>query len=96
MQFSKIYTILAVNKILAPNRAFFRIQIYKFMAQQSQNFLTKYLTEVKEEMRKVTWPTSKQVRNTTILVIIISLAIAAFFGGLDFIFTYILETLLAN
>lgn len=66
------------------------------MAQQSQNFLTKYLTEVKEEMRKVTWPTSKQVRNTTILVIIISLAIAAFFGGLDFIFTYILETLLAN
>jgi preprotein translocase subunit SecE len=38
-------------------------------------------------MKKVTWPTKKETYNYTILVIGISLAVAAFLGALDYIFS---------
>ena len=38
-------------------------------------------------MKKVTWPTKKETYNYTILVLGISLAVAAFLGALDFIFS---------
>ena len=65
------------------------------MAQQAKNFLVRYFMEVKEEMKKVTWPTPKQVRNNTIIVIAISVGIAAFFWALDLLFTYLLNILIA-
>ncbi len=37
-------------------------------------------------MKKVTWPTKKETYNYTILVIVISLAVAAFLGILDYVF----------
>lgn len=96
LQNIKIYTILDIDINFAPTRVFFKIQKTNNMAQQRGNFLIRYFSEVQEEMKKVTWPTRKQVQNSTILVIIISLIIAGFFGSLDFIFTYILEYLLAT
>ncbi len=45
-------------------------------------------------MKKVTWPTKKETKNYTILVIGISLAIAAFLGALDYIFTIGLELII--
>jgi preprotein translocase subunit SecE len=39
-------------------------------------------------MKKVTWPTKKETRNYTFLVIGISLAVAAFLGALDYIFNW--------
>ena len=39
-------------------------------------------------MKKVTWPTKKETYNYTLLVIGISLAIAAFLGVLDYIFNF--------
>ena len=51
------------------------------------NALTKYLREAVEETKKVTWPTQKQTFNHTIVVIVITVAIAAFFAGLDYIFS---------
>jgi preprotein translocase subunit SecE len=50
------------------------------------NKLTNYIKESISEMKKVTWPTKKETYNYTILVIGISLAVAAFLGALDFIF----------
>jgi preprotein translocase subunit SecE len=38
-------------------------------------------------MKKVTWPTKKETREYTLLVIGISLAIAMLLGILDFFFT---------
>lgn len=35
-------------------------------------------------MKKVTWPTKKETYNYTILVIVISLVVAAFLGILDY------------
>ena len=47
-------------------------------------------------MKKVTWPTKKEAYNYTILVIGISLAVAAFLGALDYIFTIALEFFITN
>ena len=51
----------------------------------------KLFTEVKAELSKVTWPTKDQVIRLTTVVIIISLVVGLFIGGLDFIFTKAVE-----
>ena len=48
-----------------------------------------YFKEVRVEMAKVKWPTKNNTVNYTIIVIGVSLAVAAFLGALDFIFTYL-------
>jgi preprotein translocase subunit SecE len=50
------------------------------------NKLTNYIKASISEMKKVTWPTKKETYNYTVLVIGISLAVAAFLGALDFVF----------
>ncbi|MBI4812102.1 preprotein translocase subunit SecE [Candidatus Falkowbacteria bacterium] len=50
-----------------------------------------YLKASIEEMKKVAWPTKKETYNYTFLVIGISLAVAAFLGGLDYVFNKGLE-----
>jgi preprotein translocase subunit SecE len=52
-----------------------------------------FLKEVKEEMGKVNWPTKREVLKNTLIVIGISVVIAAFLGGLDFLFTNLLNKL---
>ncbi|MBU2577604.1 preprotein translocase subunit SecE [Patescibacteria group bacterium] len=47
----------------------------------------KFLSEVKNELTKVTWPTRQEVVRLTIVVVIISLVVGLFIGGLDFLFT---------
>ncbi len=56
------------------------------------NKVMQFFMEAKAEMFKVNWPTRKQTANYTLLVIAVSLVIAAFLGGLDWIFSYILKT----
>ena len=56
------------------------------------NKIIQFFIEAKAEMFKVNWPTKKQTVNYTLLVIAVSLVIAAFLGGLDWIFSYILKT----
>jgi len=56
--------------------------------------ISNYIKASIAEMKKVTWPSKKETQNYTLLVIGVSLAIAAFLGALDFIFTLGLEMLL--
>ena len=42
-----------------------------------------YYTELKLEMRRVTWPNRKQVESTTLVVIITVFAFAAYFQLVD-------------
>jgi preprotein translocase subunit SecE len=51
------------------------------------NKLGNYIKSSIAEMKKVTWPTKKETREYTLLVIGISLAIAMLLGILDFFFT---------
>jgi len=52
-----------------------------------------FFQEVKMEMKKVNWPTKKETIRYTLIVIAISIAVAIYLGGLDFIFTTILNKL---
>lgn len=56
------------------------------------NKIIQFFVEAKAEMLKVNWPTKKQTMNYTMLVIAVSVAVAAFLGGLDWVFSYILKT----
>lgn len=53
----------------------------------------KFLTEVKSELSKVTWPTKDEVIRLTGVVVVISLVVGIFIGSLDFIFTKIIEVI---
>lgn len=53
-----------------------------------------FLKEVKDELGKVVWPTRAQTIQSTVLVVVISLIVGGYIGGLDYIFTNILNTLL--
>lgn len=53
-----------------------------------------YFKEAKSELKKVSWPSREQTRNHTLLVIGISLGIAAFLGLLDYLFTLGFEYLI--
>jgi len=56
--------------------------------------IKKLITYIKasiSEMKKVTWPSKKETVDYTVLVVGVSLAVAAFLGGLDFIFQKGLE-----
>lgn len=55
---------------------------------------TNYIKSSIEEMKKVTWPTKKETENYTYLIICISLAVAAFLGILDYIFSLGFEILI--
>jgi preprotein translocase subunit SecE len=52
-----------------------------------------YFDELNTEMRHVTWPSWKQVRATTIVVIIAVFAFAAYFAVVDQIFTSLIQKL---
>ena len=54
------------------------------------NKLVQYIKDSKNEIKKVTWPNKKEVRQHTVLVIAISLATAAFLGAIDYILTQLL------
>ena len=49
-----------------------------------------FLKEVQEELRKVVWPTRDEVIRLTSVVIIVSLIVGLYLGGIDFALTKIL------
>lgn len=52
------------------------------------NKLINYIKASTSEMKKVTWPSKKETYRYTVLVVVISLATAAFLGMLDLAFNY--------
>jgi preprotein translocase subunit SecE len=46
----------------------------------------KFIREVVSELKKVTWPTREETVKLTVIVIVISILVGAFIGGLDSIF----------
>ncbi|MBU2564619.1 preprotein translocase subunit SecE [Patescibacteria group bacterium] len=61
------------------------------------NFLKKigtFLKETRVELKKVNWPTRKETVKYTLIVIGVSIAVAIFLGGLDFLFTVLISKFL--
>lgn len=50
-----------------------------------------FLKEVRQELKLVSWPTKKEATRLTIIVLAVSIAVAFFIGGLDFVFTKLTE-----
>ncbi|MBI4084874.1 MAG: preprotein translocase subunit SecE [Candidatus Levybacteria bacterium] len=53
-----------------------------------------YIRETFDEMKKVKWPTRAEVTRLTIIVLIISVIVGLYIGGLDYIFTKLMELIL--
>ena len=56
--------------------------------------LSNYILDTKGEMKHVSWPTRNQTFLFTILVILISIVIAAYLGFFDFLFSLGLKSLI--
>ena len=56
------------------------------------NKIVQFLKEARAELLRVNWPTKEQTINYTLLVIGLSLILAVFLGGLDYLFEYLLKT----
>ena len=57
--------------------------------------LRDYLRGAVSELRKVTWPTQKQTTSYSIVVIALTLGVAAYFGILDFVYSKALNLLIS-
>ncbi|MGC9048878.1 MAG: preprotein translocase subunit SecE [Patescibacteria group bacterium] len=58
------------------------------------NKIIQYIKDSKGELKKVVWPTKKELTNHTLIVIGISLIVAAFLGLIDFGLTKVIELII--
>ena len=52
-----------------------------------------FLREVKTETKRVNWPTREETIRYTLIVVGVSLVVAAYLGGLDVIIRFIIKNL---
>ena len=52
-----------------------------------ENTITRFLRETRSELRKVTWPSRQEATNLTVIVLAVTLTMAASLGLIDFIFS---------
>lgn len=55
------------------------------------NKIITFIKEARIELKKVNWPTKNQTLNYTLIVIGVSIAVALFLGGLDYLFENLLK-----
>ena len=58
------------------------------------NALAVYLRESIDELKKIVWPTREETVQHTVSVIVISLIVASFLGGADYLFNTLLKFLI--
>ena len=82
--------------VIEPNPGLFKFQklLTTHLLVHMKNKPLSYLKEVREEMKKVTWPNRKSTIRYSAVVIGISALVAVFFAILDFGFNLGLEALL--
>ena len=56
---------------------------------KQDNRLVRYFKETRAELRKVHWPSRREARNLTVIVLAVTVAMAAFLGLLDTFFAWI-------
>lgn len=55
-----------------------------------------FLKEVRDELKKVVWPTRDEIIRLTGVVILVSLGVGIFLGGIDFILTKLVELIITR
>ena len=55
-----------------------------------------FIAEVRDELKKVVWPTREEVIRLTGVVILVSLIVGLFLGGIDFLLTKLTEIIIVR
>lgn len=55
-----------------------------------------FLSEVRVELEKVVWPTPNQTIRLTVIVILVTMTVGFFVGGVDYLLTKLLEIILGR
>jgi len=58
--------------------------------------IVKFIKEVRLETKKVNWPTRQETLKYTLLVVGVSVGVAIFLGGVDFVFTALLNKVISS
>jgi len=72
------------------------ILVIKFTLVNPISKVINYITEVRFELKQVTWPKRHDVVKSTLIVFIFSGIVAFYLGALDFGFTKLLEYLVSR
>jgi preprotein translocase subunit SecE len=55
-----------------------------------------FVLEVMAEFRKVTWPSQQELANSTVVVIVVTVVLAFFLGGVDIMLARVVEWILGG
>jgi preprotein translocase subunit SecE len=73
--------------------------VNKSTAQQvgpkPDNVVVRYFKETRAEIRKVSWPTREQATKLTMIVLAVTVVMAAFLGAIDFIFATLVRLIVS-
>jgi len=62
----------------------------------SQATKSNFLTDVREEIKKVTWPTRAQTIQITSIVLIATIVAVLYIGAIDYLLSLVLEKYVVN
>ena len=60
------------------------------------NELKSFFAEVRAELKKVTWPSKAEVKNTTVVVILTTVFFGFYLYGLDIVFNWLLRRVMGS
>jgi preprotein translocase subunit SecE len=58
--------------------------------------LKNFFAESRQEFRHVNWPTRQEAVRLTVIVIVMSVGIAAFLGFFDYVFADVIKTIVSH
>lgn len=53
-----------------------------------------FFQESRQEFKRINWPTWQETVNLTLVVVVISVGLAAFLGAVDYALSYILQNII--
>ncbi len=56
--------------------------------------LASFFVDARQELKKVSWPTLDELRDSTIVVIVSIVLLAAFIGAVDFLLSKVIEVVI--
>jgi len=63
----------------------------KIKIKENLKKLLNFFKEVRMEVKRISWPSFRETVKYTLVVIFFSIVVAAFLGGIDFLFTLFLN-----
>jgi len=58
--------------------------------------LKTFFSEVRSELKKVTWPSRTEVQNTTLVVILTTIFFGFYLYGLDIVFSWLMRSVMGS